>query len=80
MTEHKIEETTNVLKDESNPVLHLSSLDPIVISSKSTPDSETKATKNDPEKSGANLINITKGEVLLNSLTPREQEREGISQ
>jgi hypothetical protein len=55
-------------------------LDPIVISSKSTPDSETKATKNDPEKSGANLINITKGEVLLNSLTPREQEREGISQ
>lgn len=75
--EKKIEEITNVLKEE----VRLSSEDPELNEKKfiphPPPSTQDVNKSNDPEKSGANLIQVTKGDVFLNTLTPREQEREG---
>lgn len=75
--EKKIEEITNILKEE----VRLSSEDPELNEKKFIPHPPPSTgdvnKSNDPEKSGANLIQVTKGDVLLNTLTPREQEREG---
>ena len=76
MSVPKIEEITNVLKQE----IYLSDKDLEANPKKFIPQPSSfdiKNSKADPEKSGANLIEITKGEVLLNTLTPREQEKEG---
>lgn len=74
--EKKIEEITNVLKEE----VRLSSEDPELNEKKfiphPPPSTQDVNKSNDPEKSGANLIQVTKGDVFLNTLTPREQERE----
>lgn len=78
MSEKKIEEITNVLKEE----VRLSSEDPELNEKKFIPHPPSNSDvnrSNDPEKSGANLIEITKGDVILNTLTPREQEKEGNS-
>ncbi len=74
----KIEEITNILKEE----IRLSSEDHDLNKKKFIPQppssQDVNRNKADPEKSGANLIEITKGDILLNTLTPREQEKEGM--
>lgn len=79
--EPKIETITNILKDEFNVV---SQIDREKEKNKFVPhkrtEEEIKIIKAaDPERFGANLIQIKKGQVTLNSLTPREQEKEGKS-
>lgn len=76
MSEQKIEEITNVLKE----VVVMSFEDRELQKKKFIPHppaEDFNKKKQDPEKAGANIIEITKGNVLLNTLTPREQEREG---
>lgn len=78
MSVPKIEEITNILKEE----VRLTSEDHDLNKKKFIPqppsNRDVNKKKTDPEKSGANLIEITKGDVLLNTLTPREQEKEGM--
>ncbi|KAL9539782.1 hypothetical protein MBANPS3_010065 [Mucor bainieri] len=78
--EPRIEAITNILKDE----LHLTShqIDRETNKRKFVPQKPTEEEINkikaaDPERFGANLIQIKKGQVNLNPLTPREQEKEG---
>lgn len=76
MSEQRIEEITNVLKE----AIVMSSEDRELRRKKFIPHppaEDFKKKRQDPEKASANLIAITKGEVVLNKLTPREQEREG---
>ncbi|KAG2194717.1 hypothetical protein INT47_012088 [Mucor saturninus] len=75
MSEQKIEQITNVLKE----VVLMSSEDRELQRKKFIPhpptgDSEKK--RRDPEKASANLIEIIKGDVAINTLTPRQQEKE----
>jgi hypothetical protein len=76
MSEQKIEEITNILKDE----IKLSSrteIDKTKFLPKQPTEEELAKKRRDPEKSGANLIQIVKGDITANTLTPREQEKEG---
>lgn len=75
MSEQKIEEITNILKE----AVGISSEDRELNKKKFIPHPPTEESKRkaDPSNSAANLIEIIKGDVLLNRLTPREQEREG---
>ncbi|GAA5795676.1 hypothetical protein HPULCUR_001038 [Helicostylum pulchrum] len=72
MSEQKIEEITNVLKK----VVGISSEDRELNKKKFIPHPPSEDSRRiDPGKSAANLIEITKGDVVLNTLLPREQER-----
>lgn len=74
MSEQKIEEITNVLKK----VVGISSEDRELNKKKFIPHPPSEDSRRiDPGKSAANLIEITKGDVVLNTLSPREQERAG---
>lgn len=77
-TEQKIQEITSILKDE----LNLTSTDQTKGRKKFIPQSPTLtefAKKADPAYATANLIRIEKGEVEVNTLSPRQQEKEGKS-
>jgi hypothetical protein len=78
MSEQKIEEITNILKEQVGLSSALSPAeDHHVKKFIPHPPSFDEIKRADPEKSGANLILITKGQVDVNTLTPREQEKEG---
>ncbi|KAI9476175.1 MAG: hypothetical protein EXX96DRAFT_290639 [Benjaminiella poitrasii] len=72
MTEQRIEEITDVLKQ-----VNLSSIDRELLNGKFIPKLHARESKAaDLKKASANLIRIQKGDVTLNSMTPREQEKE----
>lgn len=78
--EPKIEAITSILKDELN--LTSQQIDREKERKKFVPQKPTEEEMNkikaaDPERFGANLIQIKKGQVNLNPLAPREQEKEG---
>ncbi|CEP11632.1 hypothetical protein [Parasitella parasitica] len=76
--EPKIEDITNILQDE----FHLTFQSDREIQKKKfiphTPTEEeiNKIKAKDPERFGANLIQIKKRQIAVNQLTPREQEKE----
>jgi hypothetical protein len=79
MSEQKIEEITNILKDELK-LPPKPKIDKTKFLPKQLTEEELAKKRRDPEKSGANLIQVKKGNITVNNLTPREQEREGIPQ
>lgn len=77
MSEQKIEEITNVLKE----AVVMSSKDSELQRKKFIPHPPTgdfEKKRQDPEKASANLIEIIKSDVAINTLTPRQQEKEGM--
>ncbi|KAL9556344.1 hypothetical protein PS6_002407 [Mucor atramentarius] len=80
--EPKIESITNILKDELNLTSHQIDREKEkrkFVPQKPTEEEINKIKAADPERFGANLIQIKKGQVNLNPLTPREQEKEDES-
>jgi hypothetical protein len=75
--DQKVQEITSILKDE----LSLTTFDQVKERKKFIPQSPTLAEfakkKADPAYASANLIHIEKGEVEVNTLSPRQQEKEG---
>lgn len=75
--DQKVQEITSILQDE----LTLTSFDQVKERKKFIPQSPTLAEfakkKADPAYASANLIHIDKGEVEENTLSPRQQEKEG---
>jgi len=78
--EPKIEAITSILKDELNLTSQQMGREKDkkkFVPQKPTEEEMNKIKAADPERFGANLIHIKKGQVNLNPLTPREQEKEG---
>lgn len=76
MSEQKIEEITNILKD-GLILPPKTEIDKTKFLPREPTEEQLAKTRKDPGISGANLIQVNKGDIIANQLTPREQEKEG---